>query len=106
MNIYTARPFKNRNAEDFDISDILDVFVNPLSDLRSPFDYENSIIKGGMGSGKSIYLKANYAYYMYSIMPALLSEEPVVLPVLIRLSDFPTLERAGRNLPRGNHSNN
>ena len=33
-------------------------------------------------------LKANYAFHLYSIVPALLQNEPVVLPVLIRLSDF------------------
>ena len=71
MDIYAARPFKARNAEDFELSRILDVFVSPLSDGRNPFDYENSIVKGGMGSGKSIFLKANYAYFLYSILPCL-----------------------------------
>lgn len=88
MDIYAARPFKARNAEDFELSMILDVFVSPLGDARNPFDYENSIVKGGMGSGKSIFLKANYAYYLYAVLPSLLAEEDVVLPVLIRLSDF------------------
>jgi len=88
MNIFESRPFKVRNAEDFELSHILDVFVNPLSMARSPFEFENSIIKGAMGSGKSMLLKANYAFHLYSIVPALLQNEPVVLPVLIRLSDF------------------
>ena len=88
MNIFQKRPFKIRNAEDFEISKILDIFVNPLDASRSPFDFENSIIKGEMGSGKSILLKANYAFYLYSIVPSLLSDEPVILPVQIRLSDY------------------
>lgn len=88
MNIYELRPFKARNAEDFELSAILDIFVSPIVDAKNPFDYENSIVKGAMGSGKSIFLKANYAYYLYSIIPSLLAGEPVVLPVLIKLSDF------------------
>lgn len=92
MNIFANRPFKTRNAEDFDLAQILDVFVNPMNDTRSPFDFENTIIKGEMGSGKSIFLKANYAYYLYSIVPSLLSKESVVLPVQIRLSDHQHLQ--------------
>ncbi len=92
MDIFAVRPFKVRNAEDFELSMILDVFVSPLGDARSPFDYENSIVKGAMGSGKSIFLKANYAYYLYSIFPCLMSQQRVILPVLIRLSDFQHLK--------------
>jgi len=88
VNIYEARPFKVRNAEDFELSQILDVFVSPISSTKSPFDFENSIIKGAMGSGKSILLKANYAFHLYSIVPSFVAEEPVILPVFIRLSDF------------------
>lgn len=93
MDIFEMRPFKARNAEDFELSMILDVFVSPLGDNRNPFDYENSIVKGGMGSGKSIFLKANYAYYLYAILPSLLASKPVVLPALIRLSDFQHLRQ-------------
>ncbi len=88
MNIFETRPFKVRNAEDFELNRILDVFVSPMSSTRSPFDFENSIVKGAMGSGKSIFLKANYAFHLYSIIPALMMQESVILPVFIRLSDF------------------
>ena len=86
--IYLKRPFKTRNADEFDLSEILHLFVNPISGLTSPFDYENSIIKGRMGSGKTMYLRANHAYHLYGILPCLESQETITLPVLIRLSDF------------------
>lgn len=87
-DIYTKRPFKTRNADEFDLSEILKLFVNPLDGLTTPFDYENSIVKGRMGSGKTMYLRANHAYYIYSLLPSLENGEKVILPVLIRLSDF------------------
>jgi len=86
--IYHDRPFKTRNADEFDLSEILQLFVNPLGGLTTPFDYENSIIKGRMGSGKTMYLRANHAYHLYGILPALQNQDAVILPVLIRLSDF------------------
>lgn len=88
LDIYHKRPFKTRNADEYDLSEILKLFVNPLDGLTTPFDYENSIIKGRMGSGKTMYLRANHAYYLYGILPALEHQERVILPVLIRLSDF------------------
>ena len=88
QDIYLSRPFKTRNADEYDLSEVLQLFVNPLDGLTTPFDFENSIIKGRMGSGKTMYLRANHAYYLYSLLPALEAREPVILPVLIRLSDF------------------
>lgn len=93
MNIFEKRPFKVRNAEDFNLNKILDVFVDPFDGARSPFDYENNIIKGAMGSGKSMLLKANYAYHLYSVIPALLTGEKVVLPMMIKLSDYQHLRK-------------
>jgi hypothetical protein len=86
--LYHSRPFKTRNADQFDLSQVLHLFVNPIEGLTTPFDFDNSIIKGRMGSGKTMYLRANYAYYLYNMVPSLLNREEIILPVLIRLSDY------------------
>jgi cold shock CspA family protein len=92
-NLYRSRPFKTRNADEFELSNILNLYVNPLSGLTTPFDYENSIVKGRMGSGKTMYLRANYAFYLYGMVPSLVDgSEDVVLPVFVRLSDFQHLQ--------------
>lgn len=88
MDIFQNRPFKNRNAEDYELDEITNLFVNPLDIANNPYEYENSIIKGEMGSGKTMYLKANYAFYLYSMVPSVLEGKKLILPVLIRLSDF------------------
>jgi len=87
MSIFENRPFKVRNAEEYDLNQILELFVNP-SESNNPFEYENSIIKGRMGSGKTMYLKSNYVFYLYSIVPSLVNKEPLYLPVFLRLNDF------------------
>lgn len=86
--IYLSRPFKIRNADEYDLEKILDLFVDPTDGLFGPFDFSNSIIKGKMGSGKTMYLRANYAYYLYTLVPCLIEKRPIVLPVYIKLSDF------------------
>lgn len=87
--IFRARPFKVRNADEYELANILNLFVSPISGLTTPFDYENSIIKGRMGSGKTMYLRANHAYYLYGLVPSLLNNSnELILPVFIRLSDF------------------
>ncbi|MCK4256888.1 hypothetical protein KAX35_08370 [candidate division WOR-3 bacterium] len=91
MKIFDERPFKARNAEDIDLNEVLKLFVNPV--YFNPFEYENSIIKGRMGTGKTMYLKANYAIYFYSIIPSLIADEAITLPVFIRLSDFQHLRK-------------
>lgn len=48
-NVYHSRPFKIRNADEFDIENILDLFIDPTDGLNSPFDFTNSIVKGKMG---------------------------------------------------------
>lgn len=88
IDIYKNRPFKTRNADEYNLSDILSLFVNPLSGLSSPVDFENSIIKGRMGSGKTMYLRANYAYYLFNLVPNILEKQELILPVFIKLSDF------------------
>ncbi len=65
------------------------LFVSPINGLATPFDYENSIIKGRMGSGKTMYLRANHAYYLSALVPSLIhNHDEVILPVFIRLNDF------------------
>lgn len=87
--VFRARPFKIRNADEYDIANILNLFVSPTDGLTTPFDYENTIIKGRMGSGKTMYLRANHAYYLSALVPSLLDHQPeLILPVLIRLNDF------------------
>lgn len=91
--IFRKRPFKTRNADEYELSSILNLYVNPINGLNTPFDYENTIVKGRMGSGKTMYLRANYAYYLYGIVPSLLDiNAEVILPVFIRLSDFQNLQ--------------
>lgn len=86
--LYRKRPFKTRNADEYNLSDILSLFVSPIDGLSSPLEFENSIIKGRMGSGKTMYLRANYAYYLFNIIPCLIDETELILPVFIKLSDF------------------
>lgn len=50
--VYNSRPFKIRNADEFDIENILDLFIDPTDGLNSPFDFTNSIIKGKNGIRK------------------------------------------------------
>jgi hypothetical protein len=89
--IYQERPFRTRNADEFELDQILNLFVSPIDGLATPFDYENNIIKGRMGSGKTMFLRANHAYHLYGILPALIDNTELILPVLIRLSDFQQL---------------
>lgn len=87
-DIYISRPFITRNADEYDLENVLDLFVDPTDGLSGPFDFSNNIIKGKMGSGKTMYLRANYAYYLYTLVPCLLDNLEIVLPAYIKLSDF------------------
>jgi len=90
--LFRARPFKTRNADEFGISEVLSLFVSPKEGLSTPFDFENTIIKGRMGSGKTMYLRANHAYYLSELVPTLIhGGTDIILPVLIRLNDFQQL---------------
>jgi hypothetical protein len=93
-HIFKKRPFKTRNADEYNLSDILSLFVNPINGLSSPVEFENSIIKGRMGSGKTMYLRANYAYYLFNIVPNIIENQELILPVFIKLSDFQHLKDA------------
>lgn len=94
FDIYNSRPFKIRNADEYDLENILDLFIDPTDGLTGPFDYSNSIIKGKMGSGKTMYLRANYAYYLYTVVPCLLDNSDIILPVYIKLSDFQNIHNS------------
>jgi hypothetical protein len=87
-HIYESRPFLTRNADTFDLAEILDLFVDPVSALEDPFGYENSIVKGRMGAGKTMFLRANHAYHLFGILPCLIADAPPVIPVSIKLNDF------------------
>jgi hypothetical protein len=87
-DLYIKRPFKTRNADEYNLSDILSLFVNPIAGLKTPVDFENSIIKGRMGSGKTMFLRANYAYYLFNMVPRLIEREELILPVFIKLNDL------------------
>lgn len=91
-SIFLSRPFKTRNADEFDLENILDLFVDPTNGLMGPFDFSNSIIKGKMGSGKTMYLRANYAYHLYTLVPCLNEGSQIILPVYIKLSDFQNIK--------------
>lgn len=87
--VFRNRPFKIRNADEYEVTNILSLFVSPIDGLATPFDYENSIIKGRMGSGKTMYLRANHAYYLSALVPSLLEKNgEVILPIFVRLNDF------------------
>ena len=92
-NIFRSRPFKVRNADEYDVTNVLGLFVSPINGLATPFDYENSIIKGRMGSGKTMYLRANHAYYLSVLVPSLIQKhDEIILPVFIRLNDFQNIK--------------
>lgn len=93
-DIFLSRPFKTRNADEFDLENILDLFVDPTNGLNRPFDFTNSIIKGKMGSGKTMYLRANYAYHLYTLVPCLNEGSQIILPVYIKLSDFQNIRQS------------
>lgn len=90
--IYESRPFRTRNADEFDLSNVLKLFVSPVTGLTTPFDYDNTLVKGRMGSGKTMFLRANHAYYLYRLLPALIEGEDLVLPVFIQLNNFQHLK--------------
>ena len=92
QDIYTNRPFRTRNADEFELQSILDLFVDPTNGLIGPFEYDNEIIKGKMGSGKTMYLRANYAYYLYTLVPSIMANADIILPIYIKLSDFQNMK--------------
>lgn len=86
--ILTARPFKVRNADEFNLTEVLHRFINPRSELYSPFEYESSILRGQKGTGKTMYLRANYALYQYDVYPAIIEGRKLHIPIFLSLSKF------------------
>ena len=79
--IYIAEPFKTRNAEKYDSSSIWNLFIESKGNDCDPFKIKNLIIKGEKGSGKTMFLRINYEYFLRNI-------DAGVLPVYINMSDF------------------
>lgn len=90
-NLVLNRPFQTRNADEFQDENILDLFVDPTSGVAGPFDYCNEIVKGKMGTGKTMYLRANYIYYLSILVPQMIERNDLVLPLYVKLSDFQNL---------------
>lgn len=85
------RPFQTRNADEFLDENILELFVDPTNGVAGPFDYCNEIVKGKMGTGKTMYLRANYIYHLSVLVPQMIDHAPLILPLYIKLSDFQNL---------------
>lgn len=93
-HVLTARPFKVRNADEFDLAEVLHRFINPRSELYSPFEYESSILRGKKGTGKTMYLRANYALYQYDVYPAIIEGRRPHIPIFLSLSKFQHIVQA------------
>lgn len=91
-NIILSRPFQTRNADEFSDENILELFVDPTIGVAGPFDYCNEIVKGKMGSGKTMYLRANYIYHLSTLVPQMIEYAPIILPLYIKLSDFQNIK--------------
>jgi hypothetical protein len=91
MDIFESRPFQRVNAENFKLEEIFKLFVNPMNN-RDPFSFESTIIKGEMGTGKTMFLRANYAVYRYQLLHSLINDEKLIIPIYIKLSDFSSIE--------------
>lgn len=86
---YIVRAFSGRNADEIDETQLLDIVVKPPTrDEVDPFSFSNLIIRGEMGSGKTMLLKANLQIYRYQLVTSLLLGEEPILPIYVRLSDF------------------
>ena len=94
--VILSLPFKTRNADEFVDENILSLFVDPTDGVAGPFDYRNEIIKGKMGTGKTMYLRANYIYHLSILVPQMIERETLILPLYIKLSDFQNLNEPGK----------
>lgn len=94
--VILSLPFKTRNADEFVDENVLSLFVDPTDGVAGPFDYRNEIIKGKMGTGKTMYLRANYIYHLSILVPQMIEREPLILPLYIKLSDFQNLHEPGK----------
>lgn len=87
-----SRPFETRNADEFADENILELFVDPTDGVSGPFDYCNEIVKGKMGTGKTMYLRANYIYYLSILVPQMIDHNQLILPLYVKLSDYQDLQ--------------
>ena len=94
--VILSLPFKTRNADEFVDENILSLFVDPTDGVAGPFDYRNEIIKGKMGTGKTMYLRANYIYHLSILVPQMIERKPLILPLYLKLSDFQNLHEPGK----------
>ena len=69
--LYAKRPFKTRNADEYPLEDIISKFVSPIVGILNPFEYESAIVRGKKGTGKTMYLRANHAYYQFSFFSSI-----------------------------------
>lgn len=92
-DIILKRPFQVRNADEFADQNILELFVDPTVGVAGPFDYNNEIIKGKMGTGKTMYLRANLIYYLSILVPQMIEQDTIILPLYIKLSDYQNLNK-------------
>lgn len=90
-DLVLKRPFRTRNADEFTDQNLLGLFVDPTIGVSGPFDYGNEIIKGQMGTGKTMYLRANYIYYLSILVPQMIDQNELILPIYIKLSDYQNL---------------
>lgn len=91
-DIYKAKPFTIRNAEELELTEILTRFVDPHDIMTEHFNFENKIVKGRKGSGKTMYLKANYAHNFFEIIPNLNENKSFTVPILLQLNEFATIK--------------
>lgn len=82
------RPFNVRNADEIELNKIMQMYVEPMYKYFDPFAYENLIIKGKMGSGKTMFLRANLAHYIFKLKQIIPPEEDIVIPVYVNLNDI------------------
>lgn len=87
-DLVLLRPFQIRNADEFLDENILELFVDPTNGIAGPFDYSNEIVKGKMGTGKTMYLRANYIYHLSILVPQMMERSSLIMPLYIKLSDF------------------
>ena len=83
-DLILMRPFQTRNADEFLDENILELFVDPTNGVAGPFDYCNEMIKGKMGTGKTMYLRANYTYYLSILVPQMMESTSIILPLYIK----------------------
>ena len=93
-DLILLRPFQTRNADEFLDENILELFVDPTNGVAGPFDYCNEIVKGKMGTGKTMYLRANYIYHLSVLVPQMIDSAPLILPLYVKLSDFQNIHEA------------